>query len=87
MTSESLQKIELRPTDYLKGINFRRIKFSRELISAIWLNSRKLVLKNVFLRYRDFKIFGPILTKNDLFSFNISKSPLSTPVFAIFFIV
>ena len=32
MTSESWQKIELRPTDYLKGINFHRIKFSRELI-------------------------------------------------------
>ena len=43
MTSESSQKIELRPTDYLKGINFHRSKFSRELIFVILLNSRKLV--------------------------------------------
>ena len=27
----------------IKGINFRRIKFSQELIFAIWLNLRKLV--------------------------------------------
>ena len=45
----------------------------------------KLVLKNVFLRYRDFKIFGPFLAKNDLFSFNISENPLGIPVFVIFY--
>ena len=46
---------------------------------------KKLVLKNELLRYRDFKIFGPFLAKNDLFSFIISKNPLGIPVFVIFY--